>query len=318
MVRRIYPENAPTIFIHGGCDVNDAVNIELIRSKYRLDGPRFGYNKNSLDFNTEFRFHESPSIMSMYSTPSSIAYRVYDSLKTQKLYAHDQIVALEETLKYPVLEFYKRHATKNDILVISFISELNLKIKQGSECFTVSPNFKSLQNPLDPLHWLYTDYICNVSLQSPFFEHRNLQQTKEHLKDFAREIYSIFEDRVIIVDTHMASMFYKTDSLHPLNYNSNSFPFYKYSKFVDSPADTTSIRKWITTFINVFKYFYPSDVSVVSIEREECFMDPNHRFGPSLTHLHPYSINKIGMELSRELDKINTRCENTFNQQLII
>ena len=318
MSRRVYPENAPTIFVHGGCDVNDAVNIELIRSRYRLDGPKYGYNKQSLDFNTEFRFHESPSIMSMYSTPSSIAYRVYDSLKTQYQYTHDQIVALEETLKYPVLEFYKRHAKENDILVIGFISELNLKIKQGSECFTVSPNFRSFQNPLDPLHWLYTDFICNTSLQSPFFEYRNLQQTKEHLKDFVREIYSIFKDRVIIVDTHMANVFYENNSLRPLNYTSNQFPFYSLSRFTNTPADSTSIRKWMTTFIRVFKHFYPCDISVVSINRDDCFMDPNHRFGPALTHLHPYSINKIGTELYNELEKINTRCKNTFSQQLII
>lgn len=306
MERRIYPADAPTIFVHGGCDINDAVNIELIRSKYRLDDPKYGANKHVKEFNnTNHRFRETPSIMSMYSTPGSIAERVYESLEKLPVNTKSHVIASEEILKYPILEFYKKHAGPKDIIVIGFLNELNLKIKSNYECFNISPQFDKLNNKEDPLFWLYKEYITNTKYYSPFYEDRNLQETKEYLKDYAKELYKIFKDRLIIIDTHLASFYYDNGTLNSIQVSSNSIPFYKTLK-VDT-VDAEYMRKWMHTFIKSFKHFYPVDVPVVSIDNKECFRDPYHRFGPAATHLHPYSINKIGTALFEELEKINSR-----------
>lgn len=315
MGRRIYPEGAPTIFVHGGCDITDAVNIELIRSKYRLDNPRFGYNTHVIPSNCiDHRFHETPSLVSMYSPPGLLAERVYESLCKLDTCTHAQIIAAEELLKYPVIEFYKKHAKPNDVMVIGFLNELNLKIKFKQECFNVSPRFKELSQTFDPLYWLYNDYIINEKYQSPFFENRNLQETKEYLKDYAKQLYKIFGNRLIVIDTHMSNFYYDNGSIKSINFSSNAFPFYKLSKFSQEPVTQDYIRKWIDIFIKTFKHYYPVDVPVVSINRHECFRDPNHRFGPAITHLHPYSINKIGLALFEQLEKINVinnKCDNS-------
>jgi hypothetical protein len=304
MGRRFYPEGTPTIFVHGGCDINDAVNIELIRSKYQLDDPRFGSNKHIKDITTDHRFRETPSIVSMYSQPSSIAERVYDSLEKLPINNRSHVVAAEEILKYPVLEFYKKHASTNDIMILGFLNEFNLKIKSKNECFTISSQFKNFTDKNDPLHWLYSEYITNEKYYSPFFEDRNLQETKEYLKDYAKELYNIFKNRLVIVDTHLASFYYNS-SIESITLSSNSIPFYKPLNV--NTVDIDYMRKWMKTLIRIFKHFYPVDVPVVSINNNECFRDPNHKFGPAATHLHPYSINQIGVALYRELEKINNK-----------
>lgn len=322
MGRREYPESAPTIFVHGGCDINDAVNLEFIREKYRLDSPKFGYNKNIANVNNiQHRYRETSSLMSMYSPTGSIAQRLYESLSKQVPCTHSQMIAAEELLKYPTIDFYKTHVRSNDILVIGFLNELNLKIKVGAECFNVSPQFKELVHPDNPIHWLYKDYILNPKYQSAFFETRSLQETKDYLKEYALSLYKIFKDRVIIVDTHIANLYYSNNLKTVIPVTSNSVPFYNMTNFAQNPVSFEYIKKWIDIFIKTFKHYYPVDVPVVSINSSECFRDLNHRFGSAPTHLHPYTINKIGVELFAQLEKIsaiNSTCEDFSNSQLII
>lgn len=291
MEQQIYTEKTPTIFVHGGCDVVDAININLIRSIYKLH-----------------RFRETTSLVSMYSKPGLLAEQVHDSLSKVEKHTYAQLVASDEILKYPILRFYKKNSKPTDIMVIGFLSELNLKIKFRSECFNISSNFMEFRKQQDPLHWLYKEYLMNDKYHSPFFDDRNLQETKDYMKDYAGELYKIFKDRLIIVDTHLASFYYQSSSkVSPIPYTSNNFPFYRFSKFKDSPVDVEHVRKWINIVVKMFKHYYPVDVPVVSIDPRECFMDPNHRFGPALTHLHPTTIEKIGVALFYELEKITNK-----------
>lgn len=321
MGRRVYPENAPTIFVHGGCDVIDPLNIELIRAKYRLDSPAFSYNTHIVNFNTSTRFRETSSLESIYSKPGIIAERVYDSLKNVKNLTPAQLILAEDTLKYPVLDFYKNNVKHNDIMVIGFLNEFNLKIRQNHECFNISSRFTEFADTSSPLHWLYTNYIVNEKFHASFIEDRNLQVTKDYIKEYANELYKIFNHRLIILNTHMSNFFYSNTELNVSQMLSTSIPFYRYSKFTQDPIDLSNMRKWVTTFIKAFKHFYPVDVPVVSISNTECFKDPTHRFGHAPTHLHPYTVNKIGIELFAQLEKIsaiNSTCEDFSKSQLII
>ena len=100
MRERLYKEGAPTIFLHGGCDIHDAINITAIQSNYNIDRDSFRLNNTLSNFDITRRFRENTSLASMYSSPGSVAFRLYETLLKcpRHTFTYNHMVAAEELL----------------------------------------------------------------------------------------------------------------------------------------------------------------------------------------------------------------------------
>lgn len=308
-----YTVQKPKLFLFGGCDLWDSVNVKIIRDSYYIDRYAFGTNRD-ISLNVTNRFHESTSLISLYTKPASIANRVNDTLSTLDKLEYHHILASEQIMKYDYLEFFRRHAGPNDILLLNFTNDLYTKIKCGNECFTILPQLMPIADPKDPLHWLHKEYFENEYYHSCFDEKDSLNETTEALRDFAKDIYSIFQNRVILVKFHLSNLIYhgSVNNVQELNWTCNSkIPFYKTTKVMVDPTDHTYAKRCANLILERFRIFYKEELPLIELEDKDCFIDPCHRYGLAPLHLHPITIEKLGYKIYNELIAMTSKIEKS-------
>lgn len=299
----------PRLFALGGCDLWDAIDSSILRKHFAID--RYIFPKsNILDGIDPIQSRptfSATSLRSLYAAPGDIALRIHESIQGNKnLDIHHQGI-YEEILKYPYLEFYKTHAGPNDILLLSFSPELYTKFSKKSECFTMIPLMKRLEDTSDPMHWLYKEFLSNESYHIAFDESENLNITYDIMKDFARDIREIFGNRIIVVKTHLSDKL-MSDSLgkvvqHRISCEKN-IPFYKVSKIMHTPTDHSYAKRMTDLIIQRFLRIYNGDLPVVELDERDIFIDAEHRYGAAPFHLHKVSTSKIGEKILLEILKL--------------
>jgi len=305
------PPAKPKIFLFGACDLYQAVNIDTIRKDFVIDAMPKGLSEiDHIDFSIGVKPKFSTSMLSMYTAPNAIANRVHDSLYNNLTLKKYHFELNREILKFSYLKYFAESAGPNDILVMNLSSELYTKIQVKSEIFTAIPilSDSNVNNPDDPLHWLYKEYLTKEAYQVPFDDEESVNNTYLLLKDFARDIYEIFQDRVIIVRTHMTDLallkFNKVEKIQvPLE---GTVPFYKTSKIMHDPADHTYAVRLMNLFVNKFKLWYKQDIPVVSLDGP-VFVDVNHPLGYAPFHLHMISNYQLGLNIHKELIKMKDK-----------
>jgi hypothetical protein len=304
--------NDTTIYCWGGCDLFDSLDFldrrfYTFKDKFKL--------RRGIDFPVEYhRPRIASTILSLYSTPGDISQRMYESLKPiEQNLSNNETILAEEMLKYPYLEFYKKNVKSTDILLVNFTNELLTKFIVKNEVFTILPPMVSTSGHPHRImfQWLFDEYLSKDQYHLAFDDRENLNSTTEALKTFANDIYKIFNDRVILVNSYLSNFIKlnNVDQLTQAKVNCFQIPYYKPSKLQTSPLDHEYSQRNLTNAGRIFKRTFSSDIPVVDIGRENYFMDKNHRWGVSPFHYHRDTIIKLIKSIEDELDKMIAKIE---------
>jgi hypothetical protein len=304
----------PKLFLFGGCDLRDiAKNDGLQRDFDVID---FSINHQKID-NTFIDFSHASfpetSIMSLYTKPGPIAHRILDTLATaQKGHMIINKNVVNEILKFPYLDFYKQHAGPNDYLLISFSPEIYTKYASHGEIFTCMPSMSSLENPDNILHWVYKEYLQKPELLMPFDTKESIEMTSQIMIDFARDLYEIFQDRVILIKTHFSNYVLSKDSkITKIQPGPSNLLYYRQTKVITEPTDLSYVERLSMIITNKFRTRYKSDLTLIQLN-EPVFIDGNHRWGSTQFHIDVDSRNKIAKLVRAELKNKISNYEQKF------
>ena len=305
----MFVEPKPKLFVFGACDLHQSIKIDMIAHKFTRDLIRT--EKDTLDFETCNVPPFSTSMLSLYTKPNELANRVHETLIKTKNVRRYHYALYKEIVKFPYLKYFKENAGPKDILVMNLSSELYTKIKAKSETFTIIPIPDArIYDGKDQLHWLYKEYINKDEYIVPFDDEQSLNETYDVLQDFARDVYEIFQDRVVLVKTHVTNLALgSTADIEkvkiPLN---GTIPFYKPSRIMQDPLDHTYAQRATNLLLNKFRKWYKAELPIVSVS-DGIFLDYNHPYGYSPFHLHISSCTKIGLNIYDELVKIKNKTQ---------
>lgn len=294
------------LFLFGGCDLHDIVKNDLLYRDYDIVGGDWSLNSEKSDFSIDFNKRGFPgmgtSIISLYTSTGSIAQRVLDTLSTGN--KRDIILnknIYNEILKFPYLDFYKKHAGPNDYLILGFSPELYTKVINKGECFSCLPAMSILENPDNCLHWLYKEYFINENHMLSFDTKESLEWSFDLMVDFARDIYDIFQDRVILVKTHFSNFAISSDhSVKEVEIGPSHLLYYKQTKIISDPTDHKYADRLSTIIMNKFRHHYKADLDLIQLD-EPVFLDEYHRWGYSQFHIDFRSRNKIASLIHKSI-----------------
>jgi len=300
----IKEKSIPKIFLFGACDLHDTLdndimnkNFEVVRyapSSIELDSKELIFEKSSFP-------EAGTSIISLYTNPGNIAQRITETLNLKKNRSANDTLVYKEVAKFPYLDFYKKYAGPDDFLVISFSAEIYTKILSGHECFTCLPLMRKLAHPSSSLHWLFKEYLLNDKYHLPFDTKESLELSFDLLVDFARDIYEIFQDRVILVKTHFADFVIGENySVTKIINDPKDLLFYKQTKIVTDPTDHRYAERLSMIILNKFRHHYKVELPVIKLD-EYVFLDAHHKWGVSQFHLDRNSRNKICKKIYEEI-----------------
>lgn len=301
----------PKVFLYGGCDLHDILQNDLLQKDFEIVNysvDTYNVDNSNLNFNQRSFPDLGTSLISLYTKPGLIAQRVIETLSSAK--SRDRIInqsIYNEIVKFPYLDYYKKYANSNDYLVINFSPELYTKVINSADKFTCLPSMDILKNPKNCLHWIYQEYFKEEFLL-PFDTKESINLTNELLVDFSRDIYEIFQDRVILVKTHLSDLVishdYKIKNVK-VGIKDNVL-HYRETKIATEPRDHNYAKKLTSIIMHKFMQLYRSNLELVELN-EPIFLDSNHRWGYSQFHIDLNSRNKIAKLI---YDNINKKRKN--------
>lgn len=250
------------------------------------------------------------SLISLFTDPGIIsekAWYYFDKIET----LDDQQKNMHaELCKFPYIEFWKKNVTKNDYLVVSFSTEFYTKFYDTKECVTLLPQFQ---------FGLAADWfkilLHDAKFHLQFDDKLNLGLTREMLVDFSKTIYDIFEDRVVLVDTHLSDNVLidkKSVSNSPVNFK--NIPYYQNNRFSYDPKNRNYGKRLITAMIKEFKRKFSGDVPVITIPDSFVYRDSTHRWGNNPFHLHQSTTNMIGCLVFEHIQKHRRKLKKVENE----
>ena len=295
------------LFLFGACDLHDILDDDIIFRDFNVMknlNELAESDKFTLDFNKMSFPENGTSLISLYSKPGPIAQRVLETLVKSR---HRDIVVnrpiYKEIVKYPYLDYYRKHAGPKDYLVMGFSAELYTKFINNAECFSCLPVMHILSNPDNCLHWIYKDYFTKDHFLLPFDTKESLEWSFDILVDFARDIYSIFQDRVILVKTHFSNFAVSNNfTVKKVDVGPDNLLFYKQSKIATDPTDYKYAERLSNIIMSKFQHHYSSDLPLIKLD-EPVFLDANHRWGMSQFHIDKNSRHKIAKLIREEIIK---------------
>ncbi len=300
------------LFLYGGCDLHDIVDTPTVKKNFKVVNCNLtGQVDNSnLDFGNATFPSMGTSLISLYTKPGPIAQRVLETLSTgQKRDIMLNRETYNEILKFPILSFYKKHAGPKDYLLLSFSPEIYTKFRKSGEYFTCLPTMRNLTKSDHCLNWLHTEYFRKDEFLLAFDAKESLDLSSELAKDFARDIYEIFQDRVILVKTHFSNFAISTDHrIKHVTFGPEDLLYYKQTKIITDPLDLSYAEKLSKLSMIKFRHHYKSDVSLIQLT-EPVFLDANHRWGFGQFHIDLKSRDKLAKLICAEISKKNLKYE---------
>jgi hypothetical protein len=261
----------PRIFHFGACDLWDSLHSPSVIRRYDLAGGNVLINKYP---------PHGTSLMSLYAQPSSMAERMFTYMKEQypehphESFLYDQ--AYVELTKFPYYKFLKENVVSTDIMVINFSNEL------------------------------YTRFITKTQCYFDFDTEEVMGRTKELLVDFAVQMKQLFQDRIILVKTKLASKCYiSKQKIVPYTINlKENIPFYHNYRFMNDPKNGPYVLRWLDVMVQHFKRKHGSDLPVVELDDQFVYMDPRHRWGVSPIHLTAETNAILATKILEQIDKM--------------
>lgn len=300
----------PTIFLWGSCDLQDIIlSSQQIISNFNF-GNSHGYG-TTLDFNEIKKFPPySPSMMSLYASPGPIALRLYETMHANqsKIDCYNHRLYLE-ICKFSYLDYLRSVVQPDDVLIVSFSTEILTKIQVGKEVFTIPVFSTYLANPNNMLHWLFTEYVAKEHYQVSFDNPASVTLTHQLTKEFAKTISEIFGERVVCVKTHVTDVGYsaKRRSFEKLPVSCDSLvPLYKQSRLSMSDHDHAFTSQSLNVVLKYFCKCYPYDLEIIELT-DQYFVDLDRDIGSHPFHLDLFSKIKIGSKIYDRLIKLTTK-----------
>lgn len=297
--------NKPRLFLYGGCDLLDISKNDLLQRDFHVIDyaiTKDAVDNNDLNFDKRSFPETGTSILSLYTKPGPVAQRVLETLSTAR--ARDitlNRLIYNEIVKFPYLDFYKKNAGPNDYILIGFSPELYTKFYRAGECFSCLPAMGATADPDNCLHWLYKEYFTNEDFLLPFDTKESLEASFDLMVDFARDIYEIFQDRVILVKTHFSNFAISSDyKVKNIKVGPDSLLFYRQTKIITDPTDHNYADRLSSIIMNKFRHHYKSDLNLIKLN-EPVFLDASHRWGHSQFHIDLGSRNKIAKLVHEDL-----------------
>jgi hypothetical protein len=292
----------PKLFLFGACDLDDIMNNDLLYRDFEVVNQKHTRDNTivpgSINFDEQRFPGHGTSLISLYTEPNNIAMRVADTLvKCDKRERIESLFVYQEVVKFPYLEFFKKHAGPEDYLVISFSSELYTKVACANEVFTCLPAMQRIFRPEHPLYWLYKEYMSNDNYHLPFDTKESLELSFDIMEDFTRDIYEIFKDRVILVKTHFSNLAISDGcKVVQMNVGPDDLLFYKQTKIAHDPTDHKYAERLSRIIMNKFRHHYSADVPLIEL-KDNVFLDASHKWGLSQFHIDAFSRNKIARKI---------------------
>ena len=174
---------------------------------------------------------------------------------------------------------------------------------------TLQPHFIGFAKGTEHLSWIYDEYFTKDHFHIAFDQEDSILESTSLIKQFAKDLHSIFKDRLIFVKTHLSGFeLGSTDKIVEYKLGCERWiPFFKKTRIITDPLDHNYAKRGVDIAMQKFLRSYPSDVPLISIDDKDCFIDPNHRFGWAPFHLHPVTTHKIGLEIYKHLKAIQDR-----------
>jgi hypothetical protein len=292
-----------TLYCWGGCEVFDC--LQTLKNNFNTYKDKFRVPRN-INYNVDFHPPRiSTSLLSLYSKFGDIGLRMHESLKPveTKLSISEQILA-QEILKYPFLEFFRKKVETNDVLLLSFTAEALTKLVVKDEVITISPPVVSKNDHPNrsKFQWLFDDYLLKDQYLMSFDERKNLNDTTDVMENFIKDIFGIFNNRVILIKSYPAK-FIMLENLTLAETKPNCFqiPYYSNKKIATNPLDHNYVQRNLSNAERIFLRYYPTEIPVVDIGEENYFMDHTHRWGLHPYHYHQTTVNKITLEIEKAI-----------------
>jgi len=297
----------PNIFLFGGCDLSDVVDNDLFARDFNVVKQAINQpliDNGDLDFNKGSFPARGTSVISLYTKPGPIALRVLETLAAGK--KRDIIMnrqTYNEIAKFPYIDFYKKNAGPRDYLLIGFSPEIYTKFYSAGECFSICPAMGVLQDPSNCLHWIYKEYFTKDEFLLSFDTKESLELSFDLMVDFARDIYEIFQDRVLLIKTHFSNFIISNDhKIKSIEFGPDNLLYYKQTKVVTDPLDHSYADRLSMIIMNKFRHHYSSNLNLIQLN-EPVFLDANHRSGFSQFHIDSNSRGKIAKLIHKDLTK---------------
>lgn len=238
------------------------------------------------------------SLMAFYSQPGSISERAAEYFEKLGDLCFEYKIVHDELLKFPYEKFWRHNASKDDYLIISFSTEFYTKFYNEKECITLLPQFE-FDYKAD---WI--NILHDTKFHIEFDDEYSLGLTRELVVDFAKLVYEIFNDRVILVDSHLTDRVIIDKNKivdDPINFT--NIPRYQNIKFSHDPKNRQYGQRLVRVLLREFKRKFNADIPIISIPESFVYRDADHKWGSSPFHLHHSSTNMIGLKIYEHISK---------------
>jgi hypothetical protein len=274
--------NKPAIFALGACDLQDSLMVPSIARAYRLNNVC------------------STSLLSLLTPPGSISLQILDYFHQQKHTSDTNNLLIGEAKK-STIDLWKTTATSQDFLIISFSTEFYTKFYDDKECLTLHPHLR----PVPGFDWFNNNILAPSKFHLEFDEEKNLSLQQDLIYDFADIVDKIFQDRVILVKTHLTDKIINGKKTYIEKAAPTSIHNFSNKKSIVGEKSSNYGQRLVDAMIKQFRRTYKHDIPLVSIGDEFVFRDARHRWGPQPFHLHSTSTLMIGAQILEELKKKN-------------
>lgn len=294
----------PPIFNYGGCDLWTALKDKRILRSFNLE-PISPLKTRSFDFSQGYYPVQSPSVVSLYTNPGSVAASLIDDVLLRENPVDDIYQIYNEVVKFPYLDYWKKNVSKDDFLVLNFSSEFYNRFDTGREYFTLIPQFHNLRED----EWVKREVLHKTKFHIEFNAKEIHDRTKDYMRDFARQIYDVFKNRVVIVRTRFTDRIIVNKNLEvkKLQNEMLNVSYFSTNKFRINEESLDYVQSFADLIVKFFRHNYKADLPVVDIPNEFVFMDLNHPYGVTPFHLHSVSSNLISGRILEEIRTIQTK-----------
>lgn len=290
----------PVIYHFGACDLLDSLMNKSILGMFDIacGQPALG------EFRPKYP-ENNTSLLSLYTDAGSLGLQILDYMYKDPTLIEQHATLYQELGKFDYITYWKKHSTKNDILVLNFSAEFYTKFFNKIECITLLPQIKNLGK----LDWILP-LLTNHNYLLDFDDEFNTGIARELATDFARSIKEIFGDRVVLVDTHLTEKCYVNNMIKPaVKIQYGFIPYYQNNKMTSEAKNKEYGQRLVKVLLRQFRRVHGGDLPIVSIPENLAFQDPDHRWGSNPFHLHKASADFVGLKIMdvclKQLSKIS-------------
>jgi hypothetical protein len=278
------------VYHFGACDLLDALNRTPILREYELASLA---DKTYPSLGT--------SLMSLYAQPGSLAERIHHSMSKAMPHAYQGNSVYLEMTKFPYFKYLKENVKPGDIMVINFSSEVYTKFINGTETFSLLPQFKEVEH----IEWVRKEILSLTHCHLDFDDDQCTGPTRELLTDFTNNMKEIFDNKIVLVNTHIGDKFILSDSnIKQYKASIHDIPYYHNMRFIHDPKNEKYIGRIVDVMVKQFRRIHGFDLPIVEVDQSFIYIDPKHKWGRSPLHLTHEATDVISSRILDELRKI--------------